>query len=258
MQPRADSHGTPVRRARHVMGTTASIHVHDAAPRELVERAIDEVLVELDRLEAMFSTFREDSEISRVNRGVLHLGDCSREVTEVLDACTWLEQASSGAFDIRPNGLGGPIDPAGFVKGWAAERASAALARCGLEHWYVSVGGDIIVSGTPEPGERWRIGIANPIHPGEIIASLDVEGGAVATSGTAERGAHLWDARTGAAANCFASVTVSGPSLAWADAFATTVFVMGESGIEWVSQFDGYHAVVVRPDGTLLASDALG
>ena len=257
MPQRPNRHGVPVRRARHVMGTTASIHVHDDAPQELVERAIDELLAELDRLELMFSTFREHSEISRVNRGELHLGDCSREVTEVLDACTWLEQASGGAFDIRPNGLDGPIDPAGFVKGWAAERASGALARCGLEHWYVAVGGDIIVSGSPAPGERWRIGIANPIRSGEILASLDVEGGAVATSGTAERGAHLWDVRNGAPANGFASVTVSGPSLAWADAFATTVFVMGEPGIEWVTQFDGYHAVAVRPDATLLASDAL-
>ena len=257
MLPRADGHGIPVRRARSVMGTTASIHVHDAADITLVDRAIDEVLAELDRLEAMFSTYRHDSEISRVNRGELHVGDCSAEVIEVLDACTWLEQVSGGAFDIRPRGLDGPIDPAGFVKGWATERASSALMRAGLAHWYVSVGGDMVLSGTPAPGERWRVGLADPLHPGELVASIDVEEGAVATSGTAERGAHLWDARTGDTAGGFASVTVMGPSLTWADAFATTVFVMGVAGLGWLERFDGYHAVAVRPDGTLVASAAI-
>jgi thiamine biosynthesis lipoprotein len=257
MPQRADSSGTPVRRVRHVMGTTASIHVHDAAPLELVNAAIDEVLAELDRLEAMFSTYRSDSEISRVNDGLMHLGDCSREVVEVLDACTWLEQASNGAFDIRPNGLGGPIDPAGFVKGWAGERSARALARRGLEHWYVSVGGDIVVSGEPSPGERWRIGIADPFRPGSVLASLEVVDGAVATSGSAERGAHLWDTRMGVTAATFVSVTVTGPSLTWADAFATTVFVMGEQGIEWLAGFDGYHVAAVRADGSLVTSSDL-
>jgi thiamine biosynthesis lipoprotein len=239
------------------MGTMASIHVHDAADEVLVNRAIDEVLAELDRLEAMFTTYRPESEISKVNRGELHLGDCRREVAEVLDACTWLEQVSNGAFDIRPDGPGGRIDPAGFVKGWATERAATALRRAGLEHWYVSVGGDMVVSGEAEHGVRWRIGIADPLKPGEVLATLDVAAGGVATSGTAERGGHVWDARDGSRATQLASVTVMGPSLTWADAFATTVFVMGEPGLAWLASFDNYYAVAVRPDGSLVASDAL-
>ncbi|CAB4704779.1 MAG: FAD:protein FMN transferase [Actinobacteria bacterium] len=257
MSQRASTATPVVRRIRPAMGTMASVHVHDVAPVSEIEAAIDELFVELDRLEALFSTFRPDSEISRINSGAIHPVDCSREVIDVLDACTWLEQASAGAFDIRRAGLAGPIDPAGFVKGWAAERAAAALARRGLEHWYVSVGGDIVVSGEPSPGERWRIGIADPFRPGSVLASLDIADGAVATSGTAERGSHLWNARGGVPPATFVSVTVMGPSLAWADAFATTVFVMGEPGIEWLAGFDGYHAAAVRADGSILASAAL-
>ena len=250
----ADPGSSVARRARPVMGTMASVHVHDDASSMVIDAAIDDLFAELDRLEAIFSTFRPTSEISRVNRGALDLAACSPEVIDVLDACTWLESASNGAFDIRPQGLAGPLDPAGFVKGWATERASARLREHGLEHWYVSVGGDITLSGAPEPGQPWRVGLADPNQPGAIRAWLDVAEGAVATSGTAERGAHLWDRRPGTAPSAFAAVTVLGPSLTWADAFATTVFVMGEDGFEWLAEFEGYAAVAIRADGSVAAT----
>lgn len=262
MPPNADIHvdrsaDGVVRRARPVMGTVASIHVHDPADVELVNLAIDELFAELRRLEEMFSTFRPTSEISRVNRGELELIACSAEVIDVLDACTWLEQMSNGAFDARPKGPDGPLDPAGFVKGWAAERASAALGRRGLSNWYVNVGGDLLVSGSPVTGGRWRIGLADPNVVGQVRATVEVESGAVATSGTAERGTHLWDRRTGKPAEAFASLTVMGPSLTWADAFATTVFVMGMDGLTWLEGFETYHGIGIRHDGSLVTTSAL-
>jgi thiamine biosynthesis lipoprotein len=244
-----------VRRHADVMGTVASIHVHDdphvADPR-VVDEAIDAVLAELERLEAMFSTFRPTSEISRVNRGELDLVDCSPEVIDVVDACTWLEHASGGAFDIRARGR---LDPAGFVKGWAAERASRLLVEHGLEHWYLGVGGDIVVHGRPAGRDCWTIAIADPTRRSAVITGITVTGGAVATSGTAERGRHLWDA-SGADADTWASVTVIGPSLTWADAFATTACAMGPGGLDWVSQFDEYQAFAVTHQGTLVNTRA--
>jgi thiamine biosynthesis lipoprotein len=237
-----------------VMGTWASIHVHDDAPPPFVDEAVDAVFEELARLEDIFSTFRPSSEVCRLNRGEIDLSAVSPEVIEVLDACTWLEQVSNGAFDIRPRGLDGPIDPAGFVKGWATERASRRLAAAGLADWYVSVGGDVVMNGRPEPGQRWRVGIADPNDPTQVRATLELDGGAVATSGTSERGHHLWDRRLGGAADALASMTVTGPSLSWADAFATTAFVMGEAGVAWVERFNGYGAVAVRHDGSIMAS----
>lgn len=244
-----------VRRHADVMGTVASIHVHDdplvVDPR-IVDDAIDAALAELERLEAMFSTFRPTSEICRVNRGELDLVDCSPEVIDVIDACTWLEHASGGAFDIRARGR---LDPAGFVKGWAAERASRLLTEHGLEHWYLGLGGDIVVHGRPTGRDCWTIAIADPSKRSAVITGITVTGGAVATSGTAERGKHLWDA-TGADADTWASVTVIGPSLTWADAFATTACAMGTGGLDWVSQFDEYQAFAVTHQGTLVNTRA--
>ena len=114
------------------MGTVASVHVHDVADRTLVDGAIEAMWAELDRLEDLFSTFRDSSEISRINRGELHLLDASPEVIEVVDACTWLEHASDGAFRARRPG-DTLLDPAGFVKGWAAELAAQHLDRAGLQ-----------------------------------------------------------------------------------------------------------------------------
>jgi thiamine biosynthesis lipoprotein len=242
------THTPMLRRHADVMGTVASVHVHDAIDHELADRAVEAALAELERLEQIFSTFRPTSEISRVNDGSMSLLDCSQEVIDVLDACTWLERMSDGAFTVRRNDR---IDPAGFVKGWATERAGQVLSRHGLQHWYLGVGGDIVLSGSPAGRSTWTIGIADPTHQRALITGVSVTGGAIATSGTAERGRHLWSA-DGSDADTFASVTVLGPSLTWADAFATTACAMGTAGIEWVMQFEGYRALAVTHDGQLV------
>jgi thiamine biosynthesis lipoprotein len=231
----------------------ASVHVHDESDRALIDAAVEVVWTELDRLESIFSTFRSDSEISRINRGELHLLDASPEVIEVVDACTWLEHASNGAFRARrPGDM--IIDPAGFVKGWATELAAQHLDRAGLRNWYLSVGGDIQTRGTARNGSPWRVAIADPNcdDPQAIAAIVELNGDAIATSGTASRGRHLWDGRTDRPAESLASMTVVGPNLTWADALATAAFVMGIDGIDWVSQFPSYRALAISVDGALL------
>lgn len=253
MTAAVDSGTARVVRTHPVMGTVASVHVHDQAAAELIDDAVAAMWAELDRLEAVFSTFRPDSEVSRINRGELHALDASAEVIEVLDACTWLEHASGGAFRAR-RPTDGSLDPAGFVKGWAAELAAKSLDRAGLQHWYLSVGGDVQTRGVACDGAPWRIGISDPNSddPRSLRAMVEVSGLAVATSGTAARGLHLWDGRTERAAASLASMTVVGPHLTWADAFATAAFAMGPSGVDWVARFDGYRALAIAADGELL------
>jgi FAD:protein FMN transferase len=238
------------------MGTMASVHVHDRAERAMIEEAIGATWAELDRLEEIFSTFSRSSEISRINRGELHLLDASREVIEVVDACTWLEHVSNGAFRARRPG-DTMLDPAGFVKGWAAELAAKCLDRVGLQQWYMSVGGDIQTRGTAHDGSPWRVAIADPNSddPRAIRALVEVSGDAVATSGTAARGRHLWDGRTDQPATAVASMTVVGPHVTWADAFATTAFVMGLDGVDWVANFVGYRALGITTNGELVRRD---
>jgi thiamine biosynthesis lipoprotein len=236
-------------RVGRVMGTVASLHVRDTVPQADLQRVAGAVFGELERLEAMFSTYRPTSEICRIDRGELHLLDASREVLDVFDACRWLEHESDGAFSARsPDGR---LDPAGFVKGWATERACRFLTSAGLEHWYLGVGGDLLAHGGQAPGEPWQMAIADPRQRNEIVAVLDITSGAVATSGTSERGRHLWDGRRRAAVDPIASLTVTGPSLAWADALATAAFARGDDALDWLSRYDDYHGVAVGHDGAI-------
>jgi thiamine biosynthesis lipoprotein len=80
---------------------------------------------------------------------------------------------------------------------------------------------------------------------------------AVATSGTSERGAHIVDALTGRAATGYASATVTGPSLTYADAYATAAFVMGLDALAWIEAIDGYSALLVTADGSVHKSSGL-
>jgi thiamine biosynthesis lipoprotein len=261
-----DTDREPVIRTRATMGTVASVRVLDDIAAGTADAAISEMFAELDRLEAAFSTYRDDSLVSRVNRGALHVLDAGQEVVDVLDACAWLEQVSGGAFSIDlPDGVAGRhahgarrIDPSGFVKGWATERAAGRLDDAGLRHWYVAVGGDVVCRGAKPDGSPWHVALADPNHPGEILGVVDLVDSAVATSGTAERGLHIWDGRDGDAADALASLTVIGPHLTWADAFATAAFVMGVDGVEWVSRFDGYSAIAVTHDGTVVPDTMVG
>ena len=244
---------SPLRRNARLMGTIASVHVYDDLDDSQVDEAVSDALAELERLEQMFSTFRADSVISQINRGDLNVLDAPPEVIEVLDACTWLEHASNGAFSARRED--GSIDPAGFVKGWACERGAARLAASGLSNFMFTIGGDLMVHGEPAPGQLWTVAIADPLHPDVVTRSIEIADGAVATSGTSERGNHIrlvptTDNRSNSDNESqLLSFTVIGPSLTWADAFATAAFAMGLKGLEWVAQFVGYEAIAIDRTG---------
>jgi thiamine biosynthesis lipoprotein len=253
----SESHRSPLRRNARVMGTVASIHVYDHTNPILIDAAIDDALGELERLEQMFSTFRPSSVISQINRGELNLLDAPHEVIEVVDACTWLEHASNGAFSVHR--VDGTLDPAGFVKGWACERGAARLAAQGLANFMFTVGGDLMVHGEPAPGNRWTVAIADPARPGAVARSVEIEDGAVATSGTSERGHHIrvvggsesGQPGSGDDPTALASFSVIGPSLTWADAFATAAFAMGGKGLDWVAQFVGYEGIAIDNSGAV-------
>ena len=223
------------------MGTAVSVHIDDDVSHVSAAHAWESVCVFLRDVEDRFSTFLPTSEISRINNGELHILDASPDVIEVLDACTWLEHLSNGVFNARRTD--GSIDPAGFVKGWAAERAAGLLLQAGLKSYYLRIGGDIQTHGLQSTGEKWRVGIVDPHDSSRIRSAVDIpENWAVATSGTAERGQHIWGKDSLAVNPQFSSMTVIGPHLMWADAFATIGFALGDTGIEWVEKFPDYTA----------------
>lgn len=235
-----------LRHAEEVMGTVFSFDVRGGEP-EAVRTALEEAVAGLHRVNEVFSTYREDSQISRLARGELTVGDCDPEVAEVLALGEEAERLSDGWFSTR---YAGRIDPTGIVKGWAAERAARHLAATGVSGVSVNGGGDVQMFGVPGPHRPWRVGVSDPLRPGALAAVVSAAGAdelAVATSGTAERGAHIVDPRTGrAAVTDLVAVTVVAPRLTWADIWATAAFAMGSrQALTWLESLPDAEALLI-------------
>lgn len=238
----------PARYVAHTMGIPISLalrgrHRTDGAARA----AWAAVMAELREADRMFSTYRPDSVISRLARGEIGVADCPPEVAEVLELGERAARASGGAFAIL---RGGVLDPSGVVKGWAAERAAAHLRALPDTGFCLSAGGDLVCRTRDADATPWRIGIEDPHDARRILAVVPVRTGAVATSGTAHRGAHLVDARTGRPPSGVASVTVIADSLTWADIDATAAYAHGPQAASWLRSRPGRTGLVVMPDGT--------
>ncbi|QIJ66437.1 FAD:protein FMN transferase [Streptomyces sp. JB150] len=228
------------------MGTVFSFDVRGGDPRA-VRAALGEAVGGLHRADAVFSTYREDSQLSRLARGELTAGECDPEVAEVLELAAEAERVSDGWFSST---YGGRLDPTGIVKGWAVERAARTLAAAGASGVSVNGGGDVQLLGVPGAGRPWRVGVADPLRPGGLAAVITAAGTtelAVATSGTAERGAHITDPRTGRpAVTDLLAVTVVAPRLTWADCWATAAFAMGaRQGLTWLESLPDVEALLI-------------
>jgi thiamine biosynthesis lipoprotein len=228
------------------MGTVVSLQIRDQGTnRPALDEAVDAAVAYLRDVEARFSTYRPDSEVSRLARGEIREAECSEDVRYVLALCDNLRRTSDGFFDIRHAGRDGGLDPSGLVKGWAVEEAALVLERSGFRRFAINAGGDVVVRGEPAPGEPWRVGIRHPDRADRLAAVLGLRDCAVATSGAYERGDHIRDPRTGRPASGLLSISVVGPSLAWADAYATAAFAMGRDGIAWTARHPGYGVFAV-------------
>ena len=230
---------------------TAAAAPSAAAPSAQLPRLknlMDQAAAVLHRADEVFSTWREDSPVSRLRRGEIAAEDAPAEVAGVIAACTAARELSGGWFD--PWAMPGGFDPTGYVKGWAAERALAVLASAdGVCGAMVNAAGDIASFGELPAGQPFRIGIADPAAPRRLAAIVELTG-AVATSGGYERGAHLIDPRTGAPTARAASATVTGPDLGLADALATALAVAGPDGLAFVEAIGGYAGLTIGFDGT--------
>ncbi|WP_189309919.1 FAD:protein FMN transferase [Streptomyces brasiliensis] len=235
-----------VRHAEEVMGTVFSFDVR-GGESAVVRTALAEAVAGLHRVNEVFSTYREDSQVSRLARGELTVAECDPEVAQVLELAAEAERVSEGWFSTTYRGS---LDPTGIVKGWAAERAAREIASVGVSGVSVNGGGDVQMFGTPEPHRPWRVGVSDPLRPGglaAVISAAGVDRLAVATSGTAERGAHIVDPRTGRPAiTDLVAATVVAPLLTWADCWATAAFAMGSrEGLAWLESLPGVEALLI-------------
>ncbi|MGW6740263.1 FAD:protein FMN transferase [Streptomyces sp. NPDC055025] len=240
------SEGGRLRHVEESMGTVFSFDIRGVrdGDEEAVQAGLRAAVASLHRVDEIFSTFRADSQISRLGRGELALSECAGEVREVLELCAQAERESGGWFTAR---YAGGLDPTGLVKGWAVERAARMLVSAGASAVCLNGGGDIQLVGGP-----WRLGITDPLRPGGLATVIECRGTlGVATSGPAERGCHVLDPRTGRPpVHGPASVTVVCPGgLTVADSRATAAYAMGRRARDWLEELANTEGFGVTADG---------
>jgi thiamine biosynthesis lipoprotein len=235
-----------------IMGLPVSVLARgERAQSARADAAVREVFAELVEADRVFSPYKADSVVSRLGRGEVGWDAVDPVVRDVAERCVRARDLTRGLFDAELPG--GGWDPSGLVKGWAVERAGGRLRDVPDVDWCLNAGGDVLV--LSPSGQPFTVGIQDPRDPGRVVASLDRTDGAVATSGTAARGAHLYDPRTGGAvASGWLSVSVSGPSLEYADVLATAAFVAGDAWPDVLAALPGYEGLGILADGNLFAT----
>lgn len=212
------------------MGTAVSVIGEQESMPE-----VEAVFAELDE---RFSLYRPASEASQLARGDLLLPHASSELRTMYALAHDWRQATDGAF--RPHRPDGVIDLAGVVKAKAIERAGQVLARSGVP-WLINAGGDVLTS-----GDSFVVGIVDPDDRGALLSQFTCrpELPAVATSGTTERGEHIWRAGT---TDEFCQVSVAGPDIMTADVLATAIMAGGRDTLDaMVAKYDIQVLAVTR------------
>jgi thiamine biosynthesis lipoprotein len=164
----------------------------------------------------------------------------------------------------------------GIVKGYAIQEAGTSLLALGLNDWCLNAGGDVLVCGSPVPGsvlpsavpggaKPWRAGIVDPEDRRTLIAGYPLGGHAgaklaLATSGSAERGDHIWAAgagsrvRTGLASPVFRQVSVAAADIVTADVLATAIVAGGQPMLDRATDGWDIEVLAVHAGGKLLAT----
>ena len=233
-----------MRETRIIMGMPITVEVVDATSLDPMTR----VFQLFEAVDARFSTYRADSEISRFNRGEVSDAELSAEMVDVFTLAKATETESQGFFNMRR--ADGTRDPSGIVKGWAIKKAADQLSAEGCKNFYVDAGGDIQVRGRNQEGEDWRVGLRSPFQLSDIIKVVAPRGQGIATSGSYIRGAHIWNPHAPRETpSDVLSLTVIGPDVLEADRFATAAFAMGADGIYFIESLPGFEAYQVNARG---------
>ena len=245
------------------MGMPIRIDVRDP---NITDQALEDAFQWFHHVDRTFSTYIPDSQISRLNAGLIDEASLDQDVRDVLNRCDQLRSETDGYFDIRTaelplilaKGDGEPVragvDPSGYVKGWAVDRAAGILETAGASNYCVDAGGDVRVRGGALPDEHWRVGIQHPTELDKVAAVVETSDAAIATSGEYRRGRHIQDPHTGRPPEGVLSVTIVGPEVGTADAYATAAFAMGDEGPRWTMSLTGYEAMTILSDKLVLST----
>jgi len=216
-----------------------------------------------EELEARFSLYRPDSELSRIADGSLSLSRASDELREAYALAVRWRNETGGAFTPdRPDGV---LDLNGVVKAMAIADVGAVLVGAGAENFSINAGGDILYGGVDASGEAWTTGIADPVDPDVLLTSVELFGDhrAIATSGFSERGQHIWLHGAGRGSfgrGDFSQVTVMAADIVTADALATAILAASDghpAGFADLASPHGAEVLAVTPNGSVYATPGI-
>jgi thiamine biosynthesis lipoprotein len=209
------------------MGTVVSLTYDGARDADL--GGLEETFADYD---SRFSLYRADSELSRIRAGELSLAESSDQLREAYSiALEWRDSTRGEFTPHRPDGV---IDLSGVVKALAMEQAGIGIVEHGTSNWCLNVGGDVLVAGLDEKKDAWSIGIVDPNDREALLTAAALRGSrrACATSGSAERGDHIWT--IGAASAAFVQATVVADDIVTADVLATAIIAGGPAALDQI------------------------
>lgn len=218
------------------MGTVGSLHL-DAAVDDATRREVEQIFA---RHESTFSLYRDDTPAAALARAELTLENAPGVVRDEYARAVEWRTATSGWFTPhRPDGV---IDLAGTIKAVALQEAAAVLEAGGAEG-LLGVGGDLV-----RLGSRPRVvGVVDPDDRSRLLADLVLDGRrAIATSGSSERGDHIWGAL---GRSDIRQATVLADDIVTADVLATAIVAAGTTGADdLLARFD-VDAILATVDG---------
>jgi FAD:protein FMN transferase len=229
---------------RLIMGMPITVKILDPQVTNVEMEAVFDYFTYIDN---KFSTYKGDSEISRINKGLLKISRASADMQQILKLCEQTKKTTGGYFEIDHFGT---LDPSGLVKGWAVNNVAKMLLKKKFTNFYINAGGDIQVGGRNGQGQKWRIGIENPFDRRQIIKAITVDTEGVATSGTYIRGQHVYDPhQPDIPLTDIVSLTVIGPNIYEADRFATAAFAMGYHGLAFINNLKVFAGFMIDKHG---------
>jgi thiamine biosynthesis lipoprotein len=192
--------------------------------------------------DARFSLYNPASELSRVNSGAIALPNASNELKDAYARAVDWRSLTGGAF--TPHRPDGAIDLNGIVKALAMRAAAERL----VGNWVLTVGGDVVANGDA------IVGIVDPFARDRLLTSVRIgtSGGAVATSGIAERGEHIWGRSTD-----FAQVTVVASDIVTADVLATAIMSGGWDSLNTATAQWPIHVLAVDRAGNIAVTPGM-
>jgi len=198
-----------------------------------------------------YSLYDPSSVLSRVADGSLRLADAPVQVRDVYAlALDWRDRTGGAFTPHRPDGV---VDLSGVVKALAIRDAGAVLdADADADDWMITAGGDVLVRGQHRADGPWSVGVLDPARRDTVVGvvRLAAPRRAVATSGTAERGEHIWRR----AAPTFVQATVIADDVVTADVLATAVVAGDEDDLRRLTADEDADVLAFGVDGTVWAT----